>query len=187
MIVYLNSNPAWLSVRLKDSRNLSRDLAGITTILKQLDPDTPPTIQFADENFGRKYHDQQLLGTLSTIFGSLAIFVSCLGLLGLALFAAELRTKEIGVRKVLGARPWQLAGLLSADFLKWVAVSALIALPLGGWVMQHWLEQFDYRMTLHWWIFPGAALAALTVAGMTVALQALRAAAADPVKSLRSE
>jgi len=121
------------------------------------------------------------------VFAALAIIISCLGLFGLAAFTAERRTKEIGVRKVLGASVAGIATLISKDFLKLVVFSCLVAFPAAWWMMQKWLTNYEYRITISWWIFLIAGAAAIAIAIATVSYQAIKAALANPVKSLRTE
>jgi putative ABC transport system permease protein len=135
----------------------------------------------------RRFHDQQFIGSLATIFGCLAIFISCLGLFGLSAFMAEQRKKEVGLRKVLGASVSSIITLLSKDFLILVILSLGIAFPIAYWIMHSWLQKFDYRIGLSWYIFTAAALLALLIASATVSFQAIRSARANPVRSLRME
>ena len=128
-----------------------------------------------------------LISRLSVLFASLAISISCLGLLGLVMFSAEQRTKEIGIRKVLGASIGQIFGIFSVDFLRLILLAFLIAGPLGWYFMNSWLHDFVYRVNISWWIFALAGSVALLIAALTVCYQAMRAATANPVRSLRSE
>jgi ABC-type antimicrobial peptide transport system permease subunit len=166
---------------------VSSSVNQLSSILKKLDPGYPPVIHFVDQDFEQNYHSQQRVGTLASIFGSLAILISCMGLFGLATFSAAQRVKEIGIRKVLGATVLQIAGLLSSDFLGLIVLSACIAFPLGWMGMQHWLQQFDYRASIGGWIFLAVGIPALLIVLATVGVQAVRAAVADPASSLRSE
>jgi putative ABC transport system permease protein len=142
---------------------------------------------FIDSHFNALYKNDQLFGKIFALFAGFAIFIACLGLLGLALFTTAQRTKEIGVRKVLGASAASIVLLLSKDFIRLIIVSFLIASPVAWWVMHNWLQEFVYRIPINWWIFPGAGLLAFFIAIGTVSVQTMRAAAANPVKSLRSE
>jgi putative ABC transport system permease protein len=142
---------------------------------------------FLDENFNRQYQNEQLFSKAFGIFASLAIFVACLGLFGLAMFSTIQRTKEIGVRKVLGASVSNILVLLSGDFIKLVIIASVIAFPIAWYVMHKWLQDFAYRTTFSWWIFFGAGLLAVIIALGTISFQAIRAAIANPVKSLRTE
>jgi putative ABC transport system permease protein len=127
------------------------------------------------------------MGRVVSIFTIISIFIACLGLFGLAAFTAELRTKEIGVRKVLGASVHGLVALLSRDFVRLVLLSAVLAFPIAWWAMNKWLEDFAYRIEIRWWVFALSGLIALLIALLTVSFQAIKAAMANPVKSLRSE
>ena len=128
-----------------------------------------------------------LIGKLASVFAFLAIFISCLGLFGLAAYTAERRTKEIGIRKVLGASAKGLAGLLSKEFLILVIISCLIAFPIAWWMMHNWLNSYEYRVSISWPIFLVAGLLAMLIALLTVSVQAIKAALANPIQSLRSE
>ncbi|KQS33492.1 ABC transporter permease [Dyadobacter sp. Leaf189] len=165
------------------------DLAikNIEKLFKRYNPGLPFKYQFADEEFGNQYKAENVVSKLSNYFAFLAIFISCLGLFGLAAFTAEQRTKEIGVRKVLGASVSNLVGMLSADFIKLVGIAALIAFPIAWYFMQSWLEKYAYRIDLEWWYFLVAGIAALIIALLTVSFQAIKAALMNPVKSLKSE
>jgi putative ABC transport system permease protein len=188
MVAYLSDNQAgFLSVRLNPGNDLVRSVGQLETILKKLNPGYPAVIHFVDQDFERNYRSQKITGSLSGIFGLLAILICCMGLFGLAAFAAEQRIKEIGIRKVLGARVYQIAGLLTADFLKLVILSALIAFPFGWVSMTDWLQQFDYRISVGWWVFLVAGLSAFGIVLITVGFQAIRAALANPVDNLRNE
>ncbi len=140
-----------------------------------------------DEEYGEKFAAEERIGTLSGIFTALAILISCLGLFGLTSFVAEQRTKEIGVRKVLGASVFNVWNMLSKDFLKLVVISCFIAIPISYFVMNGWLQDYPYRVILSWWIFALAVVGALAITILTVSFQAIKAANANPVKSLRTE
>jgi putative ABC transport system permease protein len=152
-----------------------------------LAPGVPFSYRFLDDSFNEMYQSEQQVGMIATIFSVLAILISCLGMFGLATFVAEQRTKEMGIRKVLGASIQGIVGLLSADFIKLVAIAFLIAAPFAWWIMNKWLQDFVYRANFSWWIFPAAGLAALLIALATVSFQAARVAMANPVRSLRME
>ena len=154
---------------------------------KKFLPETPYSFTFMDENFDRIYQSESRQGTIFTVFASIAIFIACLGLLGLSAFAISQRLKEIGIRKVLGASIGNIVGLLSKDFLKLVVLAALIAFPVAWYAMRSWLNDFAYRINIPWWIFLVAGLVAAAVALITISFQAVRAARANPVKSLRTE
>jgi len=140
-----------------------------------------------DETLNRVYAAEQRIGKIALIFALLSALVSCLGLFGLATYMLGQRTKEIGVRKVLGASVTSITSLLASDFLKLVLVAILIASPIAYYFMQRWLADFAYRIDIQWWMFVAAALAAVLVAAFTVAIQSVRAALTNPVRSLRSE
>jgi putative ABC transport system permease protein len=154
-------------------------IAGIEQVCKQLDPAFPFRYSFADE--------ERTVSKLSDSFALLAIFISCLGLLGLAMFTAEQRRKEIGVRKVIGASAGNIVAMLSGDIIKMVLVSAIIATPIAWLIMERWLQNFAYRTGIDWWIFILAGLTAVIIALATISYEAIKAALANPVGSLRSE
>ncbi len=154
---------------------------------KALSPDQPFSYRFLDESFARMYNTEQRIGKIAGIFGMLSILISCLGLFGLAAFTTEQRTKEIGIRKVLGASITSVVGLLSRDFLRLIVVALLIASPVAYYFMKLWLADFAYRIDISWWIFGAAGSIALIVAFLTVGYQSMKAALANPVKSLKSE
>jgi ABC-type antimicrobial peptide transport system permease subunit len=156
-------------------------------VYKEVNPAYPFTYQFSDEEFAKLYRNEQVVSKLADYFAFLAIFISCLGLFGLAAFSGEQRTKEIGVRKVIGASVPAIVTLLSTNFLKPVALAMLIAFPVSGFVMEHWLSDFAYRVDLEWWIFAAAGFLTIGVALLTVSYQTIRAALVNPVRSLRSE
>ncbi|CCH52462.1 protein of unknown function DUF214 [Fibrisoma limi BUZ 3] len=153
----------------------------------RLNPSYPFTYHFLDEAYEKLYRSETLVNTLTNYFGLLAILISCLGLFGLAAFTAEQRTKEIGIRKVLGASVPNVIALLSKDFLKLVLIAIVIATPLAWYAMSQWLQNFTYRINIEWWMFAVAGLLAVGIALMTVSSQAIKAALMNPVKSLRSE
>jgi putative ABC transport system permease protein len=150
-------------------------------------PNTPFDYTFLDNNFDAFYRSEKSLGTLFGIFSILSIFVACLGLFGLIAYTVERRTKEIGVRKVLGATIEDLVALLSKDLVKLVIIAAVIAFPIAGFAMTQWLQDFVYRTNINWWIFLLAGAISLLIALSTLSFQAIKAAMANPVKSLRSE
>ncbi|MDP4148197.1 MAG: ABC transporter permease [Bacteroidota bacterium] len=168
-----------------------KDLRQVVTALeekwKALAPGQPFNYTFLDEDFNNTYKAEQETGKLFVTFAIFAIFIGCLGLFGLVTYAAEQRTKEIGVRKVLGASVTGIVAMLSADFAKLLLISSLVAFPLAWWLMTRWLQNFAYRTTIDWWIFALAALIATLIALVTVSLKAIKAATANPVKSLRTE
>ncbi|GAB3890747.1 ABC transporter permease [Larkinella knui] len=180
----------WLNmiiVRTNPALSTRDALAKIEPVFKKFNPGSPFEYKFSDDEYARKFSDEERVGNLATLFAILAIFISCLGLFGLASFVAEQRTKEIGVRKVLGATVFNVWGLLSRDFVMLVIISCLIAGPLAWYFMNGWLQQYEYRSKISWWIFAVSGAGALLITLLTVSYQAIRAALTNPVKSLRSE
>jgi putative ABC transport system permease protein len=147
----------------------------------------PFSYRFLDESFNQMYRAEQRIGRIILIFSTLAILIACLGLFGLSTFIAEQRTKEIGIRKVLGASVSGIVQLLSKDFIKLVALSFIFAAPLAWYFMNKWLQDFAYRIHISWWIFLLAGVLAVTIALVTVSFQAIKAALMNPVRSLRTE
>lgn len=185
-----NSHPAGtfvLSIRFKQGIDLQEGLAKIAAIMKTDNPGYPFEYKFIDADFNQIFKTENLTGTLAGVFASLAIFISCLGLFGLAAYTAERRIKEIGIRKVLGASVAGLASLLSKDFLKLVIISCVIAFPAAWLALNKWLQSYQYRINVHWWVFAVAGILAIIIAVATVSFQAMKAALTNPVKSLRSE
>ena len=162
-------------------------IASLGDLLKNINPNFPFTYEFSDEEYEKLYTSEEMVGKLANCFAFLAIFISCLGLLGLAIFTAEQRTKEIGIRKVLGASITSVFNLLSKEFLTLVMISLIIATPLAWYIMHKWLEDYYYRTQINWWIFGIAAILAIAIALITVSTQAIKVAIANPVKSLRTE
>jgi putative ABC transport system permease protein len=188
LILYADlSNASIMTIRLKANTNVTTALAKVEKVIKANNPGYPFNYDFVDEAFGRLFRAETLIGKLAGIFAALAIMISCLGLFGLASFTAERRTKEIGVRKVLGASVTSITCLLSKDFLKPVLLSVVLAFPVSWWVMFNWLKDYEYKTTIHWWVFALAGLLVLLIALATVSFQSVRAAMANPVKSLRTE
>jgi putative ABC transport system permease protein len=168
--------------------------AGTTTALAHIEkawknflPSTPYQYTFLDENFAQLYKAEERQKTLFTTFAFIAIFIACLGLFGLSAFAISQRVKEIGIRKVLGANVTTIVALLSKDFLKLVGFSAIIAFPVAWFAMNKWLQDFAYRIDMPWWVFIAAGIVAAIIALLTISFQAIKAAVANPVKSLRTE
>ncbi|MGV3504612.1 MAG: ABC transporter permease [Adhaeribacter sp.] len=184
MVLGRHSGSLIVKVRTDDMPALLGSLKNRWNALTQ---EAPFTYSFLDERFQQTYEQERKLGSLLAIFAGLTIFIACLGLLGLAIFTAEQRTKEMGIRKVLGASAADILALLSKDFLKLVLLANLLAWPLAWWGMNRWLEDFAYRIPIRWWVFAAAAATALLVALLTVGLQALRTARANPVNALGRE
>jgi putative ABC transport system permease protein len=170
-----------------NAANMKDALAFIGKKWSQFVPAYPLDYKFMDDAYGAMYKSEEKLSELLWIFTLMAIFIGCMGLFGLAAFSAEQRTKEIGIRKVLGANVFNIVGLLSKNFLLLVVISSLIAFPVAWWAMNHWLEDFPYRVDISWWVFGVAIVAALLIAFITVSFQSVKAATANPVKSLRTE
>jgi ABC-type antimicrobial peptide transport system permease subunit len=188
LIMFCYNGPATLlTIRYKPHVDLTKALAKTEAIMKEDNPGYPFEYKFVDEAFNQFFATETLIGKLAGVFAVLAIFISCLGLFGLAAYTAERRTKEIGIRKVLGASVEGLAGLLSREFVYLVAVSCLIAFPITWLAMRSWLQDYQYRTTIQLWVFAVSGLTALAIALITVSFQAIRAAIANPVKSLRTE
>ncbi|MCC6723082.1 MAG: FtsX-like permease family protein, partial [Saprospiraceae bacterium] len=187
--MYLYS-PTWVSYmmfRLSANQEPQAALATIEPIFKKHNPAFPFDYSFADEEYGKKFNMAETIGKLSALFAGLAIFISCLGLFGLAAYMAERRTKEIGIRKVLGASTANLWALLSKEFVGLVAIACLVAVPLANYIVKGWLDKFEYRIGLGWSVFVLAGVAAIAITLLTVSFQSIKAALANPVKSLRSE
>lgn len=162
-------------------------LANIQQLSRELNPAFPPVIYFVDEQYQQLYQDEQVINKLADIFAVLAIFISCLGLLGLAMFTAEQRVKEIGIRKVLGASMSSLFTLLSAEFITLIGIAIAIALPLAWYATHGWLQGFAYRTPLQWWVFALSGGLIVVITLVTISFQIIKAALLNPVKSLRSE
>ena len=182
-----NGNGSFYNMRLNPSQSASQNIAVIERVFKEHFPNIPFQYDFVDEEYGEKFAAEERIGRLSGIFTALAILISCLGLFGLTSFVAEQRTKEIGVRKVLGASVFNVWNMLSKDFLKLVIISCFIAVPIAYYVMNGWLQEYPYRVILKWWIFALAMIGALAVTIVTVSFQAIRAAKSNPARSLRTE
>jgi putative ABC transport system permease protein len=176
-----------ITIRLKQGKPVHELLSAMSPIFQKYNPSSPFIYQFTDAEYAHKFEAEQRIGNLATVFAGLAIFISCLGLFGLASFVAEQRTKEIGVRKVLGANVLGLWGLLSRDFVKLVFISLFIAVPIAYYGMNKWLANYVYRTPLSWWIFAASVLGLLLITLLTVSYQSLKAATANPAKSLRTE
>lgn len=170
-----------------DPQYTQRVLTGLSKISADLNPQFPFTYFFADDEYRNMYKSDVIVGRLSNCFAALAIFISCMGLLGLAMFTAEQRRKEIGIRKVLGANALSLLRLLSGEFMALVLIALVIASPLAWWAMHAWLQDYAYSIPIEWWVFGLAGALAMLIALATVSAQSIRAALANPVKSLRSE
>lgn len=183
-------DPGWTSdvtIRLSAAKSPHETLGKVEEIFKKYNPNYPFSYQFADDEFARKFSQIEFVGSLCNLFSALAILISCLGLFGLAAFTAEQRTKEVGIRKVLGATVSSVVMLLSREFTILVIVAFAIAAPFAWWLMDGWLEQYNYRIEIAWWIMASSGAGALLLAIVVVSFQAIKAAVANPVTSLRNE
>lgn len=176
-----------MTIRLKSNDDFKANLATIESVIKHDNPGYPVEFNFVDKDFEGYFKSEILVQKLSGVFAGLAVIISCLGLFGLAAYTAEKRVKEIGIRKVLGASAQGLAALLSKEFVLLVGISCVIALPVGWYIMHQWLSTYEYKTNISWWIFAVTDFVAIAIAIITVSFQAVKAAIANPVKSLRSE
>jgi putative ABC transport system permease protein len=176
-----------MHIKFNNKNSTADNLKKAEAIFKKYNPQYPFEYKFVDEDYAAKFKSEQRTGTLAALFSGLTIFISCLGLFGLAAYMAESRIKEIGVRKVLGASVTGIATLLSKDFVGLVIIAFVAASPVAWWFMHNWLQNYPYRVTIEWWIFVFAALLSILIALVTVSYHAVRAATANPVKSLRTE
>jgi ABC-type antimicrobial peptide transport system permease subunit len=187
-IYFMNYNyVSWIELKLNPNKSAAESIAKIETIFKKIIPAAPFEYEFADTDFAAKFAAETRIGQLSGFFSLLAIFISCLGLFGLASYIAEQRTKEIGVRKVLGASVFSVWRMLSRDFVLLVVISMAIVIPLSYYFMHQWLQNYQYRTEIQWWVFVVAGIGAMIVTLLTVSYQSIRAALSNPVTSLRSE
>jgi len=186
LVFYYSEDRGALSVRI-NSANIPALLDLMKAKWHNFSPNQQFNYSFMDKDFEAMYRSEQRMGTISVIFTSFAIIIACLGLFGLAAYAAEQRTKEIGVRKVLGASIGAIVSMLSKDFIKLVIISIIIASPLAWWAMHYWLQNFAYRQNIQWWVVAVAGIAAILIAFITISFQSIKAALTNPVKSLRSE
>ena len=186
LCLYYGLSPSIVSVKVNGG-NMRNTMAEISSVWKNLSPSQPIRYTFLDERFANMYADVQRMGHIFTSFAILAIIIACLGLFALAAFMAEQRSKEIGIRKVLGASVQSITKLLSLDFVKLVAIAILLASPIAWWAMNKWLEDFTYRIVIGWWVFALAGIVAIAIALITVSFQSIKAAIANPIKALKSE
>jgi ABC-type antimicrobial peptide transport system permease subunit len=178
---------SWIYLKLNPQKSFKASLTLIESVFKNNIPSVPFDYKFADEEYGKKFSAEEQTGVLASVFSVLAIFISCLGLFGLASFLAEQRTKEIGIRKVLGASVASVCKMLSKDFIVLAAISSLVAMPIAYFFLHRWLTNFDYRTDMPWWVFVITGLSALVITLLTVSYQTVKAALMNPVKSLMSE
>jgi len=186
VLVLKKNNNGNLYIRIS-GQNTRTALQYVQNVFEKTNPGQPFEYAFLDQTFAKQYQSDERKGSMFLSFSGIAIFVACIGLFGLATFTAEKRTKEIGVRKVLGASVASVISLLSLDFLKLVSISILIAAPVGGYIMKVWLRNFAYQTKLEWWMFLFAGSLSVIVALLTVSFQSIKAALRNPVQSLRSE
>jgi ABC-type antimicrobial peptide transport system permease subunit len=180
-------NTTEMYIRLKQSANAEAALSRIQNVFKKYNPAYPFNYVFVDDQFNAMFLSEMLISKLSKLFAALAVLISCLGLFGLAAYTAERRTKEIGVRKVLGASITNITAMLSKDFIKLVAISCLTAFPIAWWVMHNWLQNYQYRIAISWWIFVVVGVLSMLIALITISFQSIKAAITNPAKSLRME
>jgi hypothetical protein len=187
VFIFNHGDAYTINIRLNPSMTTHESIGMITSIFQKHNPSAPFEFSFVDDDYERKFASEVRVGKLATVFGVLAIFISLLGLLGLSAFVAEQRTKEIGIRKVVGASITQLWAMLTGSFVVLVTLSCVIAFPLAWYFLSTWLTRFEYRIDISPWIFPAVVAGALIVTLATVSYQALRAATTNPVESLKSE
>jgi ABC-type antimicrobial peptide transport system permease subunit len=178
---------SYVNLKINPDISVREALTGIESVFKKYDPANPFEYRFMDQEYAKKFGNEERLAKLASYFALLAIFISCIGLLGISALVTEQRKKEIGVRKILGASIRQLWGLLSGEFLNLVVISSAIAIPLAYYYMSAWLDKFDYHTNLSWWIFALGGLMAITITILTVSFHTIRAAIANPVEALRNE
>jgi putative ABC transport system permease protein len=187
-LYFVNTDRAkeWIYIKLNPKASTGDALSKLEASFKKLVPSVPFEYEFADEEYGRKFEAEERIGTLASVFASIAIFISCLGLLGLVSFVAEQRSKEISIRKVLGATILSLWSLLSKEFLVLVSISCLLAFPVSWYFLHQWLQGYAYRTEISWWVFAVAGGFGVSIALLTVSFQAVKAAVANPIKNLRT-
>jgi ABC-type antimicrobial peptide transport system permease subunit len=176
-----------ITIKLNPNLSASESLAKVEAVFRKLNPGSPFEYTFTDEQYALKFAAEERIGRLASVFAILAVFISCLGLFGLALFIAEQRIREMAVRKVLGASLVNLWGLLCKDFVVLVLIAFGIATPLAWYLLHNWLQQYEYHTNISWWVFAASGAGALLITILTVSYQAIKAALTNPVKSLRNE
>jgi ABC-type antimicrobial peptide transport system permease subunit len=189
LVMYLDQTKAKGSYILAkiEGAQTKKALEGLSNLYKNLNPDYPFTYQFSDAEYNKLYGSEQLVGKLANFFALLALFISCLGLLGLAIFTAEQRTKEVGIRKVLGANSTNLFWLLSKDFLFLVIMALVIASPIAWFAMNKWLENFAYRTQISWWMIAVAGAVATLISLLTISFQTIKLIVTNPINSIKAE
>ncbi len=186
-VFFLGGSTNWLNIRINPGISAASAIPTIEAVFKKIIPAVPFDYRFADQEYSLKFAAEERIGELASVFATLAILISCLGLFGLASFTAEQRTKEIGIRKVVGASIFQLWQMLSKDFVVLVSISCIISIPVAYYFLSDWIKEYDYRTEISWWIFFVSAIGAIVITLLTVSYQAIRAAMMNPVNSLRSE
>lgn len=188
LVIRLNDGYLWGVALIRvDPEKTTEIIESLEVLHKSLNPDFPYSYQFAEDEYLALYKSEQVVQKISGYFAFLAIFISCLGLLGLVIFSSEQRAKEVGIRKVLGASVPQITALLSGDFMKLIFVSILLSAPVAYFVMNNWLDGFEYKITIEWWVYVAAASGAVIIALLTISGQAIKTALTNPINSLRSE
>ncbi len=186
LIIELSENYGRIAMRI-NTQNIPALISEVEKKWNSMSPGQLFSYSFLDADFNKIYNAEQRTGKLFITFAIFAIFIACLGLFGLVTYAAEQRIKEIGVRKVLGASVGEIVAMISKDFIKLVLIAFVIAFPVAWWIMNKWLQSFAYRINISWWVFALAGLLTIAIALITVSFQAIKAAIANPVKSLRTE
>jgi ABC-type antimicrobial peptide transport system permease subunit len=177
----------WINMRLNPNLSPHEAIDRVEKVFQSVIPSVPLEFKFIDQEYDMKFSSEERIGKLASVFALLAIFISCLGLFGLASFVAQQRTKEIGLRKVMGATIFNLWKMLSKDFIVLVAISIFISIPIAYYGLSNWLNGFQYHTVLAWWIFTSAGLGAIFITLFTVSYQSIKAALMNPVESLRNE
>jgi ABC-type antimicrobial peptide transport system permease subunit len=183
----LNGTPNWINIRINPKVNLGMAIPKIESVFKKIIPSAPFEYKFVDDEYARKFGKEERIANMALVFAVLAVIISCLGLLGLSSFVAEQRTKEIGIRKVLGASVAGLWRMLSKDFILLVVVSCVIATPIGFYLLNLWLQKFAYHTDISIWVFVISGAGAVIITLLTISFQAIKASMLNPVQSLRSE
>src|SRR5690606_921945 len=186
-VYFLAGNSNWINIRINPGVSPREALPKIEAVFRRIIPTVPFDYKFADQEYALKFAAEERIGLLDSVFAVLAVFISCLGLFGLASFVAEQRTKEIGIRKVVGASIFNLWQMLSKDFVILVMISCVVAIPIAWYFMHNWLNAYDYRTDISWWVFALTAAGALLITLLTVSYQAVKATLMNPIRSLRSE
>ena len=185
--IFYYQPPNWRIYIKTTGKDAAKAIAAASNVWKKYTPDFPFEYSFLDENFSKLYQSDQRTGSLFSVFAAVAIAISCLGLFGLATYTAQVKTKEIGIRKVLGASIANITSLLAKEFIQLILIAFLIASPIAWLAMNKWLQDFVYRINISWWIFFAGGILSILIALLTVSFQAIKAALANPVKSLRTE